>query len=319
MRSLLFRVAAISLATALFGCDLVELATPARYHEDFDYTYPLEEGARLSVENVNGSIEVDAWNKDEIHISGTKFASSKELLGLLNIDIVATKEFVQVRTVKPSYRRGSMGARYVIHVPANTVVDRLITTNGRVAVNGVGGPVRIRTSNGRVEVRDIHGEVEVRTSNGSITCEGITGDANLKTSNGAIRAVRLHGRLRAQTSNGSIKARLAPETAAEPIVLKTSNGTVNLVLETLPAADVIVTTSNASITVQAPESLRAQLRLRSTNATVTTEFDVTDAKVKSKHRLEGLVNGGGPLVQLTTSNGSVRLLKFRPKDQPEDF
>ncbi len=319
MRSLLIQAAVVSLAAALCGCDLVELAAPARFQEEFDHRYPLEAGARLLVENFNGSIQVSSWDQDEIRIQGAKFASSEELLELLDIDIVAAGDFVQVRTLRPSSRRGAMGARYVIHVPEDTVVDRLLSTNGRVEVTGVAGPVRVRTSNGRVEVRRVKGDVEVTTSNGSITCKQIEGDAKLRTSNGAIRVDGLRGRLRARTSNGSVKARLAPETAGEPIEIRTSNGSVHLVLETQPATDVIVTTTNASITVRAPQSLAAGVRLKSTHASVETEFDLAEVKERSKHRLEGVVGSGGPLVELTTTNGAVRLLELRPEDQSDEL
>ncbi len=320
MQSGLFRSVGVAGILVVFaGCDLVELATPARFHEDFDYSYPLASGGRLAVENTNGSIEVAAWDQETVRIEGTKFASSKELLDLLEIDVVPAEDFLQIRTVKPSGRWGAAGARYRIHVPAAVAVDPLITTNGSVSVKGVTGPVRARTSNGRVEIEKVAGAVEVRTSNGSITCTEIDGDAKLTTSNGAIRVTGLKGRLRARTSNGSVKARLVPGPGVEPIEVRTSNGSVTLVLERAPASDVIVATSNASITVYAPESLKAQLRLKSTNATVSTDFDVAASGEHSKHRLEGAVNGGGPLVQLTTTNGTIRLLKLKPGDQSAEL
>ena len=320
MRWLRFgKIAALAALPALAGCDLVELAAPARFQEDFEFTRPLNPGGRLAVENSNGSIEIQVWDEDEAQIRGVKFASSKKLLDLIEIDVAGSGDFVRVRTVKPSGRFGSMGARYTIRVPHGAVLDPLITTNGTITVTGDVGGVRARTSNGRVKIAGASGDVEIQTSNGSITCTEIEGDARLSTSNGAIRVDGLKGRLRAKTSNGSVKARIEPGPGPEPIEIRTSNGAISLTLQAPPAADVIVTTSNASITVRAPESLRARLRLRSTNGAVSADFEVAGAGERSKRRLEGLVNGGGPLVELTTTNGTVRLLKLGPETQAEEL
>ena len=313
----LWRIAVLAILPALAGCDLIELAAPARFQEDFEFTRPLASSGRLAVENSNGSIEIEVWDQQTVQIRGAKFASSKRLLDLLEIDVAGAEDFVRVRTVRPSGRFGSMGARYTIRIPHGAVLDPLITTNGTITVTGDAGGLRARTSNGRVKIAGVSGDVEIQTSNGSITCTEIEGDTRLTTSNGAIRVDGLKGRLRAKTSNGSVKARIQPGPGPEPIEIRTSNGAISLTLEAPPAADVIVTTSNASITVRAPDSLRARLRLRSTNGTVSTDFEVTGPGERSKRRLDGLVNGGGPLIQLTTTNGTVRLLKLGPEAQEE--
>ena len=39
----------------LAGCDIEDLGSFQRYHEDFHYNYPLKPGGRLTVEGFNGS------------------------------------------------------------------------------------------------------------------------------------------------------------------------------------------------------------------------------------------------------------------------
>ncbi len=85
------------------------MAASASYKEDFDYNYKFAPGGRISVESYNGSIEIVAWDKDEVHVTGTKYASSEALLAAIKVDIVATDDFIQIRTVKPSGRRGKHG------------------------------------------------------------------------------------------------------------------------------------------------------------------------------------------------------------------
>ena len=44
--------------------------------EKFEQTYPLSANGRVSVSNVNGSIVVEAWDRNEVHLEATKTAAS---------------------------------------------------------------------------------------------------------------------------------------------------------------------------------------------------------------------------------------------------
>src|SRR5690242_12324618 len=132
----------------LAGCDFEDLGSSDRYTADFHYSYPLKSGGRLSVENFNGSIEIASWDQDSVDISGVKYAGTPELRDAIKIDIVNTADSVHVRTVRPSERRGNMGAKYVIKVPRKTELERITSSNGGIRVSDVEGPARLRSSNG---------------------------------------------------------------------------------------------------------------------------------------------------------------------------
>ena len=292
--------------TVLIGCDIEDVVHAARYKSQFTETKTLTPGGRLSVENFNGSIEINGWERDQVEIDATLYASSEELLSALKVDVVATDGFVQVRTVRPSGRRGNMGASYVIHVPHRVLLDRILSSNGVVTVNEIEGDARIRTSNGRVRLDSIDGNMEVETSNGAVEISNSSGSADLNTSNGAIKLDSVRGHLKARTSNGSINAKLAPDNS-RPTTLRSSNGGIELTLTGAPGNDITATTSNSNIEIRAPESLAARLEADTSNGSIKSDFQV-DGTVKKKH-VEGSINGGGPLLKLDTSNGSIRLLR----------
>ena len=293
----------------LSGCDWAEMAGSPAFKEDFNYSYNFAPGGRISVESFNGSIEVDAWDKNEVEIRGTKYASSEELLQALKVDVVATDTMIQVRTIRPSGRRGSMGARYVIHTPKKVEVDRLDSSNGTITITGTEGSARLKTSNGRIQVKDVRGDIEAETSNGGVDVSESGGNVVIRTSNGAVNASAVRGHLRATTSNGSIKARLLGVSDGRPVELRSSNGSITLTLLEQPTSDVLVSTSNSSITVYAPDSLRANLKASTSNSSVNSDFEMMVKGSQSKNRMEGTINGGGPRLELESSNGGVRLLK----------
>jgi hypothetical protein len=59
-----------------------------------------------------------------------------------------------------------------------------------------------------------------------------------------------------------------------------------------------------------PAGIGAQLKARTTNSSVSTDFDVNVRGTMSKNHLEGAINGGGPVLDLSTSNGSIRVQRL---------
>jgi hypothetical protein len=305
MRPILIAALAGAGLFVLAGCELDELAGSASVKEDFHYSHALKPGGRLAVETFNGSITISGWDREEVDISGTRQASSKELLDAMKIDIVPTAEAVRIRTVRPSGWRGNMGASFTIKAPRRLLVERAQSSNGSVHVEEIEGNVRLETSNGRIRAVRVRGDVEATTSNGSVELTECTGAANLKTSNGRIQADGVRGPFEATTSNAKIEARLLEVSGSLPTKLRTSNGAIQLTLEEPPKTDVVLTTSNGPITVRAPSSLAATVKASTSNGQISTSFRV--AGEKSKTRLEGTVGAGGPLLELATSNGSINL------------
>jgi DUF4097 and DUF4098 domain-containing protein YvlB len=294
----------------LVGCDFEDFGSSDRYTADFHYTYPLKSGGRISLENFNGSIEISGWDQDSVDISGVKYAATPELLNAIKIDIVTAADSVHIRTVRPSERRGNLGAKYVIKVPRKTELERVTSSNGGIRVTDIDGPSRLRSSNGGIRATNLKGNLDAQTSNGGIEVEDLEGSANLRTSNGRIHGEGVRGAFEANTSNGGINVHLAKAEAGRPIKLDTSNGSIDLTLDSANQNDVIASTSNASITVRMPPSIAARVKAHTSNSSISSDFDVQVQGTISKHSLEGTIGSGGPLLDLSTSNGGIHLQKL---------
>ncbi|HXG34510.1 MAG TPA: DUF4097 family beta strand repeat-containing protein [Bryobacteraceae bacterium] len=292
----------------LAGCEFSDWDHGGRYKEDFHYSYPLKPGARLYVENFNGSIEVTGWDQERAEITGTKYASSRDLLDALKVDIVAAEDSLRIRTVRPSERRGNMGARYVIRLPRRVTLERIESSNGALRVENIQGESRLRTSNGSLRLAGLAGDVEAHTSNGSVQLDDVEGRIFVRTSNGSIRGTALRGILDVATSNGTIRASIQQLQGRDPLRAVSSNGSIELELPEV-STGVHVYTSNGAITLRLPASISAEVRATTSNSTITTEFDLRVRGPMSKTRLEGTIGNGGPVLDLKTSNGAIRLLK----------
>jgi hypothetical protein len=218
-------VAVLAAALLLAGCDPEDFDS---YQADFHYHYALQPGGRLDIENANGSVEIEGWDRNDAEVSGVKYASSQRALDAIRIDVRNTSDSITIRTAVPSYHEWSEGARYTIRVPRQTLIDRVNTSNGPILVRnmgnaGTGSPLQalnLRTSNGRIRAENIYGVIDAQTSNGWVDLDAIRGGASVRTSNGYV-TVRLDqladSPLRVTTSNGG------PE-----IELSTQNGHISV-------------------------------------------------------------------------------------------
>jgi DUF4097 and DUF4098 domain-containing protein YvlB len=245
-----------------------------------------------------------------VDISGSKYAATQEAADALKVAIDNSPDSVSIRVTRPSERRGNMGARFVIKIPRAAYLDRIFTSNGAIRTQDGSGPARLHTSNAEIRVQALHGSLDAQTSNGSVELIDVGGDAKAHTSNGHIRIEGLRGSLEASTSNASINARLEQVPAGRPVRLETSNSSVELRVPANFANDIRVSTSNSGITLHMPYQVNAQVVARTTNSSISSDFEVKMQGEFSKNRLEGVIGNGGPLIDLSTSNGSIRLLKM---------
>ena len=302
-----------ALTAILSGCDLDEIASFGNahaYEKDFHQHYPLKSGGTLSLDSFNGAVEISGWDQEKVQVDGVQYASTERLRDAISIDVVADGNSVQIRTIRPIDARGNMGVKYIIKAPRKVNLDRIVTSNGAVKIDDVDGVMRVRTSNGSVRASRVRGDVDAQTSNGSVEIRDVEGPATIRTTNGPVRANGVHVALQVSTSNGPIHAMLHDPRPRQPVKLSTTNGGIELTMNQLEDNDIRVTTSNGGITLKLPSRIGARVRARTSHSSIHSDFDVDRDEPSSKHRLEGRIGGGGPTLELTTSNGSIRLLKL---------
>ena len=188
---------------------LLAAGAEASVREHFAQTVAFNPGGVFSIENQNGSIEIEVGSDSSVRIEAEKEAKTEDGLRDLEIVVEGSGNSVSVRTVQHS-RRGSGGVSYRIVLPAEAQI-LVSTANGEVSITGIEGRVQAESVNGALRIEDITGEIEAETTNGSIrasyrTVEG--GRHRFETTNGEVRVylpADAGGDLDAETMNGSIE------------------------------------------------------------------------------------------------------------------
>jgi hypothetical protein len=308
MRSkLLLPVLAAGLIS-LPACDIEDWGSSERFSHDFHESYPLNADGRLSLETYNGSVEISGWDQNTVDISGTKYGPTESAADSLRVAIDHHPDAVSIRVERPYEHRNNQGARFVIKVPRGARLDRIAASNGAIRTTDCTGPARLKTSNGTIHVEDLKGSVDAETSNGRVELVNVSGDAVAHTSNGRIQTEGLLGSLDASTSNSGIRGEVSR--GSRDVRAETSNGSIELTVPADFAAELHAHTSNGGITLHLPADINAHVAAHTSNSSITSEFEVRTQGSFSKHQLDGVIGAGGPLFDLSTSNGGIRLLKM---------
>lgn len=294
----------------LTGCDIdpSDWGSSDRYKEEFSYQHKLTPGGRVVLETFNGSVEVLGWDGDRVDISGTKYASREEVMKDLKIDVISDPGSIRIRALRPIERNCNCGARFVIKVPKKAILDNIQTSNGSMRIESIQGNARLKTSNGSIRVWNVEGSLEATTSNASVELDKFKGAATVVTSNGRIKADGVEGAFNAHTSNASIDAQVVSLESGRSMELESSNGSINATLDSWNNNAIRASTSNSSINLRVPENIHADLRASTSNGSITSDISINTNQF-SKTKVSGQLNGGGALLDLTSSNGNIRLLK----------
>jgi hypothetical protein len=197
------------------------------FKEDFHYSYAMQPGGRLSVENFNGAVEISGWDQNTIDVTGTKYAETADLLKAIKVEVSVSGGVARVRSSRPGEVRGNMGVRYQIRAPRRTALDPVASSNGRIAAADLEGP-----ANGGVDLRlgaMSSNFVHAVTSNGGITLEMPAG-ANARVKAVTSAHARVSSDFDVRREGPESRSRLEGQigNGGALIELSTSNGGIHL-------------------------------------------------------------------------------------------
>jgi len=158
-----------------------------------------------------------------------------------------------------------------------------------------GGPLDISVpANTSLQLKSLHGPIRV---------DGVHGDVEASCTNGSIELTNITGTIVADTTNGAIKANIDRVDASKPMSFSSLNGPIDVTL---------------------PADLKANLKMRSFNGSIWTDYEVKVSggqpvttgggsngryQVKMDQTFYGTINGGGPEISFSTLNGRIMIRK----------
>ncbi len=151
------------------------------FTERFDETYPFNPKGSIALSNINGSVTIEAWDKNEVRVEYVKTASERDLLSMVEVRIDKTKGRIEIETNydnwKDKYGNGQnwknrkLSVEFKLSVPRTAVLDQVETVNGSIAVSNMVNFCKVSTVNGEVTGRNLRGTANLSTVNGVVIAD----------------------------------------------------------------------------------------------------------------------------------------------------
>lgn len=160
----------IHLLLALLALSLT--LTTAAEEIDFVETFSLSATGRVSLDNINGDVTIEAWDSSEVKVQYTKRARSQAGLDRMTVEFDAQSDRLEIETEYSKQKRGwnNDGGEVDFHlwVPRGARLDEIDLVNGNLKITGVEGDLRADLVNGTVRASGLRGDVEIDTVNGDV-------------------------------------------------------------------------------------------------------------------------------------------------------
>jgi DUF4097 and DUF4098 domain-containing protein YvlB len=260
-----------------------------------------------TVETIGGDIQV-------YDIQGVVQADTGG--GLIQMDRIGSD--VSAKTGGGEIRLGKIGGSI-----------RCFSGGGLIQVERAGKESWLETAGGDIFVRDSGGPIHTSTAGGNIQVQRASSTVSARTAGGRIEVLQANGIVFADNSGGSIQVGSASgvrvASVGGSIRLRGSSGSVRAVtdvgsilaefLSGVALQDSILSTGAGDITVYIPSNLPLTVRALNEsgagNRIVSDFSEIMVRQAAEAARLgvlaEGELNGGGPVLRLTSTGGTIYL------------
>ncbi|KAA3613179.1 MAG: hypothetical protein D8M58_12800 [Calditrichaeota bacterium] len=258
--------------TAIFLTFFVSSLSARELEETFKKNISVDTATRLTVDNRNGNIEVKAWDNDEVEIVAYKKvrADDRETAERLmeELQISITEDRDEIEIITEyPDRHNRRGGGGFFGWLMGGSSGRHYSVSYEIRV-----PMKfdldVGSTNGRLEILDCDGRMRLETTNGKIIADDISGS------------------VRCKTTNGSINVSMIKVSEDDEMSFKSTNGSIKLFV---------------------PDDIDAEIRARTTNGSISCDLPNMRDYNRSKRKMEAVVNDGGMMIYLKTTNGSIRI------------
>jgi hypothetical protein len=315
------------LAVTLFSA-LAALRTRADEEGHFDRTLSVTGAVDMDVQTGSGEIFVRPGSSGKVEIHGKIRASGWHVGSDVgqriheletNPPIEQNGNTIRIGHIEDHERMRNISISYEVIVPAETQLHSA-SGSGEERIEGISGPADANSGSGSVRLANIGGETHARTGSGDIELDGIHGVVKASTGSGSIHAAGIGGGITASSGSGEVRLeQTAPGdvevgTGSGPVEVKGVKGAVrvqtgsgSITAQGRPTGEWKLRTGSGDVDVTFPADAAYDLVAHSSSGSIHSDPEMTVQGTISNRELHGKVHGGGPVVELSTSSGSIHI------------
>jgi len=282
-----------------------------------DRVFAVKPGCALKIDTYRGAIAIEESDHDEIrvalHLDAEAEQEARAARSLENVQVdlglVDNCVTVVVRNPRESgfhftwQEDEPVNLRFKILVPRKCDVS-LKVVNGNAVIGNLAGRLTAHIDSGGVFFRNIDGSVHAQVDYGDVIVSRCSGPVTAHVLRGLIRVGTMGSRTELINTTGDIEVMAVRSS----LRAETQMGDIRVGFATALAADSQVTASGGSIIAGFQAQTACRVDAAASWGRVNSALPLTiESGAGGKRTLVGRLNGGGPLVQLRASGGSVTL------------
>ena len=247
----------MSTSTLLLKASILALAWVAAFPvaaaTPIDQTRPLDPRGRVEIDNLKGRVEVRAWDRPEVKISGSLGA------GVERLSVDGDRSALRIEVKYPHRANNTEPTVLVVQLPLQAELE-VSTVSANIDVHGVAprelslesvsGDIVVVGAPRRASVESVSGDVMLTINSGDVEASAVSGDLTL---NG-----RLNGELSVETVSGNLRVDNRGERVRR-LSASTVSGDMPLNVALAPDGQISMESVSGDLTLVAPRDLSAQV------------------------------------------------------------
>ena len=271
-------------------------ATAADQGRPIDERRPLKANARVSVSNVAGMIQVEAWDRNELHLTGELSEEVEELA------ISGSESSLRIEVKVPKRANNIGDTELKLKVPAGVSLEAegvsadvaVKGLRGTIEAASVSGDVRVDAESPKVKATTVSGDVHVRSPSAETRAASVSGDVEIRGVRGEVRGESVSGDVRVQAVE------------LKRLDLESVSGDLDIDAELARDAEIDVETLSGSVTLALPKAPDGELEMETFSGALRSAWSPGPARDAKDFRSEGTGRGH---VQLNSFSGDIELKK----------
>ena len=243
--------------------------------DEWNRTYQVGDKPSLRVDTNDAAVEI---SRGQSHVMSVRIVSEAINIGTGGVGIIDRQngDSLDLQVHMPHQYGIHIGwrsprVRVEVQVPQETTLD-LHSGDGHIRVDGTSGPAKLDSGDGHIEVRDFSGSLRAHTTDGHMSIDGVFTDVELRTGDGHV------------------------DFSARPGSKLNSTW--------------LIRTGDGRVEARLPQDLAADLNAHTGDGHITMDFPVTVTGSIERSKIHGKLNGGGPELEISTGDGSIRIAKY---------
>ena len=287
--------AALVLAAVLAGPAWLAAQSPV------DQKRPAAPDAKVSIENMSGSVKVTGWDRAEVQVKGTLGEGAE-----LSFD--GPEKDLQIEVEAEHGNPMEIKSDLEVFVPAGSSVS-IEGFQATISVAGVTGAVSAETVNGSITQAGAAKSVELESVNGSIDVTKATGRVQAEAVNGTVTVRDASGELDASTVNGKV---LVTGGSFDQARLESVAGGVRFEAGLSARATLSVESVSGTVDLFLPAALGAEFSVSTFSGDIVNELGPAAEKTSKwtpGKELSFTSGSGGARITVETLSGNVNIRK----------